>query len=133
MTFHEYENEIKDTLAKYIRDKAQKERYVELILGLYEEGAEVTSIIRRSIPGNFHETQIDLTHLEEELGDIIWYISQIRMQLHSDNKFNAEEISLEGQGDPLEHLHKLRKLDSGREICLCPLRVAVCASGTGLS
>ena len=95
MTFHEFEDGIKDTLAKYIRDKAQKERYVELILGLYEEGAEVTSIIRRSIPGNFHETQIDLTHLEEELGDIIWYISQIRMQLHSDNKFNAEEISLE--------------------------------------
>jgi len=81
MTFHEFENEIRDTLAKYIRDKEQTEKYTELMLGLYEEGAEVTSIIRRSIPGNFHETEIDIPHLEEELGDIIWYISHITMQL----------------------------------------------------
>ena len=64
MTFHEYENEIKDTLAKYIRDKVEIERYTELMLGLYEEGAEVVSIIRKSIPGNFHETEIDIPHLE---------------------------------------------------------------------
>ena len=70
MTFHEFENETRYTLAKYIRDKAQTERYTELVLGLFEEGAEVTSIIRRSIPGNFHETEIDIPHLEEEIGDI---------------------------------------------------------------
>lgn len=81
MTFHEFENETKYTLAKYIRDKAQIERYTELALGLFEEGAEVTSIIRRSIPGNFHETEIDLPHLEEEIGDILWYITHITMQL----------------------------------------------------
>ena len=85
MTFHEFENEIKDTLAKYIRDKVEIERYTELMLGLYEEGAEVVSIIRKSIPGNFHETEIDLPHLEEELGDILWYISHIDMQLQKDN------------------------------------------------
>lgn len=88
MTFHEFENEIKDTLAKYIRDKAEMERYTELMLGLYEEGAEVVSIIRKSIPGNFHETEIDLTHLEEELGDILWYISHIDMQLQKNNLQN---------------------------------------------
>lgn len=81
MTFHEFENETRYTLAKYIRDKAQIERYTELVLGLFEEGAEVTSIIRRSIPGNFHETEIDIPHLEEEIGDIIWYITHITMQL----------------------------------------------------
>lgn len=81
MTFREFENEIKDTLAKYIRDKKQVERYTELILGLFEEGAEVTSIIRRSIPGNFHEKKIDLPHLEEEIGDIFWYIAHVAMQL----------------------------------------------------
>ena len=32
MTFHEFENEIKDTLAKYIRDKVEIERYTELML-----------------------------------------------------------------------------------------------------
>lgn len=81
MTFQEYENETRNTLAKYIRDKAKIERYTELVLGLYEEGAEVTSIIRKSIPGNFHETEIDIPHLEEEIGDIIWYITHITMQL----------------------------------------------------
>lgn len=85
MTFHEFENEIKDTLAKYIRDKVEIERYTELMLGLYEEGGEVVSIIRKSIPGNFHETEIDLQHLEEELGDILWYIFHIDMQLQEDN------------------------------------------------
>ena len=85
MTFHEYENEVRDTLAKYIRDKVEIERYTELMLGLYEEGAEVVSIIRKSIPGNFHETQIDIPHLEEELGDILWYISHIDMQLQKEN------------------------------------------------
>ena len=81
MTFREFENEIRDTLAKYIRDKVQIERYTELMLGLFEEGAEVTSIIRRTIPGNFHEKEIDLSHLEEEIGDILWYITHIAMQL----------------------------------------------------
>ena len=88
MTFHEFENEIKDTLAKYIRDKEDVEKYTELMLGLYEEGGEVVSIIRKSIPGNFHETQIDLPHLEEELGDMLWYISHIDMQLQKDNLQN---------------------------------------------
>jgi len=85
MTFHEFENETRYTLAKYIRDKAQTERYTELVLGLFEEGAEVTSIIRRSIPGNFHETEIDIPHLEEEIGDILWYITHITMQLPNSN------------------------------------------------
>lgn len=84
MTFHEFENEIRDTLAKYIRDKSQDDREIELILGLYEEGAEVTSIIRRSIHGNFHETKIDFEHLSEEIGDVIWYIAHIGMQLDLD-------------------------------------------------
>jgi len=103
MTFHEYENEVRDTLAKYIRDKVEVERYTELMLGLYEEGAEVVSIIRKSIPGNFHETQIDIPHLEEELGDILWYISHIDMQLQKDNLPNlicddsskSQEVSIE--------------------------------------
>ncbi|MBQ2836258.1 MAG: hypothetical protein IJE68_05435 [Clostridia bacterium] len=84
MTFHEFEDEVRDTLAKYVRDKSQRDREIELILGLYEEGAEVTSIIRRSIRGNFHETKIDFAHLSEEIGDVIWYIAHIGMQLDLD-------------------------------------------------
>jgi len=101
MTFHEFENEVRDTLAKYIRDKIEIERYTELILGLYEEGGEVTSIIRRSIPGNFHETKIDIPHLEEELGDILWYISHIAMQLNS----NLDRIAIAN----------VQKIDTGNQ------------------
>lgn len=95
MTFHEFENETRNTLAKYIRDKAQIERYTELVLGLFEEGAEVTSIIRRSIPGNFHETKIDIPHLEEEIGDIIWYITHITMQLPDANLEKIAKVNLQ--------------------------------------
>lgn len=114
MTFHEFENEIKDTLAKYIRDKSEIERYTELALGLYEEGAEVVSIIRKSIPGNFHETKIDLPHLEEELGDILWYISHIDMQLQKNNlqslicgdSSKSQEVSMEEYQKTVELLNK---------------------------
>ena len=43
LTFAQYDYSIKDSLAKYIRDKKLDDRYTELILGLYEEAAEVTS------------------------------------------------------------------------------------------
>ena len=81
ITFEKYEYLIKDSLAKYIRDKDSDDKYTELILGLYEEASEVTSPIRRSIEGNFHEKEIDINHLGEEIGDVFWYISQISTQL----------------------------------------------------
>ncbi len=81
LTFAQYEDSVKDSLAKYIRDKESDDKYTELILGLYEEAAEVTSPIRRSIKGNFHEEEIDISHLGEEVGDVLWYISQISIQL----------------------------------------------------
>lgn len=95
MTFHEFENEIRETLAKYIREKALIERYTELLLGLVEESAEVTQIIRKTIPGNFHETEIDLPHLEEEIGDVIWYITHMAMQLPSTNLNNIATANLQ--------------------------------------
>lgn len=81
MTFKEYEDKIKNSLAKYVRDQSQEDRYTELLLGLYEEAAEITSPIRRTIKGNYHETPIDLKHLSEEVGDVLWYITHITTQL----------------------------------------------------
>lgn len=107
MTFHEFENEIRETLAKYIRDKALIERYTELLLGLFEESAEVTQIIRKTIPGNFHETKIDLPHLEEEIGDVIWYITHIAMQLPNTNLDKIASANLQKTNQSLkkkEHL-----------------------------
>lgn len=95
ITFREYSEEIKDTLAKYIRDKNQDKRYTELILGLFEEGGEVTSIIRRSIKGNYHELNIDFEHLKEEIGDVLWYISQI---IHQLPMMDLEEVAKHNLG-----------------------------------
>lgn len=81
MTFQEFDNEIRGTLAKYIRDKDQIGRYIELVWGLFEEGGESATIIRRSIKGNFHERPIDLEHLTEEIGDVLFYTAQITYQL----------------------------------------------------
>lgn len=90
MTFQEYEEKIKNSLAKYVRDKNQDDRYTELILGLYEEAAEITSLIRRTIKGGYHEVPIDLKHLSEEIGDVLWYIAHISMQLPNGNLPKAE-------------------------------------------
>ena len=85
ISFNDYQEVIKDSLAKYIREKAIDDRFTELILGFYEEAAEVTSPIRRTIKGGYHEEKIDLEHLEEEIGDVLWYISQLVTQLPNCN------------------------------------------------
>lgn len=84
MTFDEYQKSIMDTLGSYIRDMQKDDRYAQLALGLYEEGAEVTSIIRKSQKKNYHEKSIDeseVEHLKEEIGDVLWYISYILLEL----------------------------------------------------
>lgn len=75
MTFDQYEYLIKDSEAKYIRSESTDGKYREFNLGLFEEAAEVTSPIRKTIKGNYHEQEIDLDHLCEEIGDVLWYIS----------------------------------------------------------
>ena len=81
MTLSEYEKNIKGSLAKYVRNRSQDARYTELVLGLFEEVTEVTSPIRRTIKGSFHESKLDKEHLGEEIGDVFWYIAQISSQL----------------------------------------------------
>ena len=95
MTFEEYEEKIKNSLAKYIRDKKQEDRYTELILGLYEEAGEITSLIRRTIKGNYHEASIDLKHLAEEVGDVLWYITHVSIQLPGVSLQGVAENNLE--------------------------------------
>lgn len=44
------------------------------ILGLTGEAGEVADLVKKWI---FHEKGIDLTHLQKELGDVMWYIAMI--------------------------------------------------------
>ena len=97
MNFQEFENKIIDTLAKYIRDKDQNGRYFQLVLGAYEEGGEVSTIIRKATKGNYHEKPIDLEYLKEEIGDVFFYITQITHQLPNVNIVSVVESSLENE------------------------------------
>ncbi|MDD2377173.1 MAG: MazG nucleotide pyrophosphohydrolase domain-containing protein [Clostridia bacterium] len=75
MKFNDYDSAISDTLATRLRNN-QRERLIYLTLGLDEEKSEVTSSIRKALlKGNFHEKELDVKHVEEELGDCLWYIS----------------------------------------------------------
>lgn len=81
MTFNDFQQYIAKSLAAYMRELGQRRLYEHLTLGIYEETGEVTSQIRRTIPGNYHQQEIDKSHLSEEIGDVLWYISQIASQL----------------------------------------------------
>lgn len=85
MTFLEYEDSIRQTLAEYIRNKNENGRITELGLGFSEEGGEVIDIIRKTINGGYNQDEIDYKHLTEELGDVIWYITHILMQTNSES------------------------------------------------
>lgn len=97
MNFQEFENKIIDTLAKYIIKKGPNGRYLQLVLGAYEEGGEVSTIIRKATKGNFHEKPIDLEHLKEEIGDVFFYITQITHQLPNVTIVSVVESSLENE------------------------------------
>lgn len=92
MTFKQYATDIEDSLAKYVRDMPSDGRYIELVLGLYEEASEVISPIRRTIKGGYHEENIDLYHLKEEIGDVLWYMAQISNQLPD---CNFQQVALD--------------------------------------
>lgn len=113
ITLNQYSREVKDSLAKYIRDKDSDGRYTELILGLYEEAAEVTSPIRRSIKGNYHEENIDLNHLGEEIGDCLWYITQISIQLPD---CDIQQIALDNLKKT--HLNRMKQLNLEKDMSI---------------
>lgn len=54
-------------------------------MGLAEETGEVISEIRKYVyKGQYHEKELDRQHLEEELGDIIWYLAAISIITKTD-------------------------------------------------
>lgn len=44
------------------------------VLGLTGEAGEVADLVKKVV---FHEKGIDLSHLQKELGDVLWYIAMI--------------------------------------------------------
>ena len=81
MKFSEFEAKVSATLADYMKKFDLNGQYMHLALGIHEESGEVTTLIRKTAKGNYHEKQIDIVHLKEEIGDVLWYVAQISNKL----------------------------------------------------
>jgi NTP pyrophosphatase (non-canonical NTP hydrolase) len=60
----------------------------ERVMGLLEESGEVAGIFKRLLRGDY-SPDVAVTKLHKELGDILWYLSQIAM----DNGFKLSDIA----------------------------------------
>lgn len=60
----------------------------ERIMGLIEESGEVAAVFKRLLRGDYGP-DVAATKLHKELGDILWYVSQIA----GDNDWTLEEIA----------------------------------------
>ena len=59
----------------------QEEHLVRQAVGLTGEAGEVANYIKKGI---FHRHGIDINKIEEELGDVLWYIAEIATSLELD-------------------------------------------------
>ena len=71
-------SEIEKKVQEKSTDKKEKSR---LVIELFEESGNVTSIIRRSIKGNYHEKEIDIGQLKKEISDVIVCVVQLLNKL----------------------------------------------------
>ena len=55
-----------------------RERVLQAALGLSGEAGEVTDYLKKVI---FHKHQLDVDKVRKELGDVLWYISEIALAL----------------------------------------------------
>lgn len=60
----------------------------ERVMGLLEESGEVAGVFKRLLRGDYNE-DVAATKLHKELGDILWYLSQIA----ADNGWKLSEIA----------------------------------------
>ena len=70
-----------------------KDMQADVGLGLTGEAGEVADIIKKHLSGS---KELDLTHLKEELGDVLWYIAEacdcFGFTLEDVAKFNIEKL-----------------------------------------
>jgi NTP pyrophosphatase (non-canonical NTP hydrolase) len=81
MTLDEYQYEAK---IYRIPDATPEER----VFGLLEEAGEMAGVFKRLLRGDYDADQA-ATKLHKELGDILWYLSQIA----EDNNWTLSEIA----------------------------------------
>ena len=78
----------------------------ERVMGLLEESGEVAGVFKRLLRGDYNPDEA-VSKLHKELGDILWYLSQIAW----DNGWTLEEVA-KSNLDKLES-RKLRNMIMG--------------------
>ena len=73
--------------SKFRVDNASAE---ERVFGLLEEAGEVAGVFKRLLRGDYTE-DVAVTRLHKELGDVLWYLSQVAM----DNGWKLSEVATE--------------------------------------
>lgn len=71
MEVRKYQEEIKRTLNAKL---TEKELLSNMGLGIAGEGGEVVDIIKKHL---FQEHELNKEHLFEEIGDLLWYVSNL--------------------------------------------------------
>lgn len=92
MEFREYQENAAVTANKEL---GLKDRLMVAALGLCGESGEVAELFKKHYG---HSHSLDINHLKKELGDCLWYISEICTVLG----LNFDDI-------PCENIEKLRK------------------------
>lgn len=87
ISFEEYTKGTSNTPQGHIIKMNEDDKNRELILGLFEEGGEVTELC--------NDPELNREHLKDEIGDVLWYISQIANRLPAMNLEKVARFNLE--------------------------------------
>ena len=87
ISFEEYTEGTSNTPQGHIISMNEDDKNRELILGLFEEGGEVTELCT--------DPELNRDHLKDEIGDVLWYISQIANRLPEMNLEKVARFNLE--------------------------------------
>lgn len=78
-------NEYQEKAAKYaVKGSPPEER----VMGILEESGEVAGVFKRLLRGDFGPEEC-AARLHKELGDVLWYLSQIA----ADNNWSLEDVA----------------------------------------
>lgn len=78
MTFNEYQKKSRETAIYYNKDK----NYIYPTLGLVGEAGEIAEKIKKILRDNGGAVdEKDKVELVKELGDLLWYLSQLSTEL----------------------------------------------------
>lgn len=96
LSFNEYQNEC----YKLISEDGKKDMLLNGVLGLAGESGECCDIVKKN---RFQGHELNKEQLLEEIGDVLWYISEtasgLGVQLEDVAKYNLDKLHKRFHGD----------------------------------